>query len=93
MTEAEFDAARVKFERRLGPCVGDWYKMKDGSPRRFGRDLVESESLQLAADTSGKLFFLDAEGIATYGGPLLSEVIIQKSSLGGAVARKRAWFV
>jgi hypothetical protein len=29
-------------------CVGDWYEMKDGGRRRFGRDL--GESLQLAAD-------------------------------------------
>jgi hypothetical protein len=53
--------------------------MKDGSRRRFGRDL--GEGLQLAADMSGRLFSLDAEGVATYGGPLLAEVI-QKSSLG-----------
>jgi hypothetical protein len=90
MTEAEFDAARVKWDEIHGPRVGDWYQMKDGSEYRFGRDL--GEGLQLAADTSGSGFFLDAEGIATYGGPLLSEVIIQKSSLGKPLHEKERGF-
>ena len=48
MGESQFEAGRVKFDQHLGPCVGDWYEMKDGGRRRFGRDL--GESLQLAAD-------------------------------------------
>ena len=42
MSESQFEAGRVKFDQHLGPCVGDWYEMKDGGRRRFGRDLGES---------------------------------------------------
>ena len=47
MSESRFEAGRFKFDQHLGPCVGDWYEMKDGGRRRFGREL--GESLQLAA--------------------------------------------
>jgi hypothetical protein len=30
MSEPQFKAGRVKFDQHLGPCVGDWYEMKDG---------------------------------------------------------------
>ena len=79
MSESQFEAGRVKFDQHLGPCVGDWYEMNDGCRRRFGRDL--GESLQLAADPSGRYISLGADGNATYNGPLLDR-IIQKSSLG-----------
>src|SRR5258708_31500576 len=79
MSESQFEAGRVKFDQHLGPCVGDWYEMKDGGRRRFGRDL--GESLRIAADPSGRCFSLDADGNATYNGPLLDQ-FIQKSSLG-----------
>src|SRR5215470_12684223 len=60
MSESQFAPGRVKLDQHVGPCVGDWYEMKDGGRRRFGRDL--GESLQLAADPSGRCFFLDADG-------------------------------
>ena len=68
MTENEFEAGRVKFDQRVGPCVGDWYEMKDGSRYRFGLDL--GERLKVAKDPSGKFFSLGANGVATYGGPI-----------------------
>jgi hypothetical protein len=86
MGESQFEAGRVKFDQHLGPCVGDWYEMKDGGRRRFGRDL--GESLQLAADPSGGCFSLGADGNATYNGPLLDQ-IIQKSSLGKPLEQRR----
>ena len=61
-------------------------KMKDGGRRRFGRDL--GESLQLAADPSGRCFSLDADGNATYNGPLLDQVI-RRSSLGKSLEQRR----
>jgi hypothetical protein len=86
MSESQFEAGRVKFDQHLGACVGDWYEMKDGGRRRFGRDL--GESLQLAADPSGRYFTLGADGNATYNGPLLDR-IIQKSSLGKPLEQRR----
>jgi len=86
MSESQFEAGRVKFDQHLGPCVGDWYEMKNGGRRRFGRDL--GESLQLAADPSGRCFSLDADGNATYNGPLL-DLVIQKSSLGKPLEQRR----
>ena len=62
MSESQFEAGRVKFDQHLGPCVGDWYEMNDGCRRRFGRDL--GESLQLAADPSGRYISLGADGNA-----------------------------
>ena len=89
MTENEFEAVRVKFDQRVGPCVGDWYEMKDGSRYRFGLDL--GEHLKVAKDPSGKFFSLDANGVATYGGPLLDHYI-QKWSLAVHEQRKDGWF-
>ena len=86
MSESQFEAGRVKFDQHLGPCVGDWYEMKDGGRRRVGRDL--GESLQLAADPSGRCFSLGVDGNATYNGPLLDQ-IIQKSSLGKPLEQRR----
>jgi hypothetical protein len=86
MSESQFEAGRVKFDQHLGPCVGDWYEMNDGCRRRFGRDL--GESLQLAADPSGRYISFGADGNATYNGPLLDR-IIQKSSLGKPLEQRR----
>jgi hypothetical protein len=90
MSESQFEAGRVKFDQRLGPCVGDWYEMKDGGRRRFGRDL--GESLQLAADPSGRCFSLDADGNATYNGPLLDQVI-QRSPWANRRANTSSIFI
>ena len=35
MSESRFEAGRFKFDQHLGPCVGDWYEMKDGGRRRL----------------------------------------------------------
>src|SRR5258708_259284 len=86
MSKSQFEAGRVKFDQHLGPCVGDWYEMKDSGRCRFGRDL--GESLQLAADPSGRCFSLDADGNATYNGALLDQVI-QRSSLGKPLEQRR----
>ena len=86
---ALIEAGRVKFDQRVGPCVGDWYEMKDGSRYRFGLDL--GERLKVAKDPSGKFFSLDANGVATYGGPLLDHYI-QKWSLAVQEQRKDGWF-
>jgi hypothetical protein len=91
-TESEFEARRAKWNQIRGPRVGDWYEMKDGRRHRFGKDL--GEGLKLAAETSGNLFSLNDDGVATYAGLLLTRPAIQKSSLAGQKQSKRedGWF-
>jgi hypothetical protein len=87
MTESEFEARRTKWEQNPGPCVGDWYVMKNGRRHRFGRDL--GESLKLADTSSGRKFCLNPDGVVTYWAGLLDYPAIQKLPLEGKALSKR----
>jgi hypothetical protein len=59
------EAGRVRFEQSVGPCKGDWCKVKDGSLHRIAH--VDASVIMLAASNS---FSLDTYGAVGYHGIL-----------------------